>query len=130
MAWTRQARDGWSSAGRDLVRDRADQVVGSALRLAKRSVRIVVEAVRAHESLSFSQPLQTRNTPVARKLLKTHRRGSTDPRSRTTIACMRGNDRRPRAMFSYVFAEERVPRITPSAIFARLSMRSCGRRRA
>ena len=30
------------------------------------------------------------------------------------MAAMRGDDRQPRAMFSYVSAEERVPRITLS----------------
>src|SRR3954464_10165969 len=33
----------------------------------------------------------------------------TDPRWRTTMAPMRGDDRQPRAMFSYVSAEARVP---------------------
>src|SRR5215217_2481594 len=36
-------------------------------------------------------------------------RGSTDRRSRTTMARMRGDDRQPDAMFSYVSAEQRVP---------------------
>src|SRR4026208_582883 len=44
---------------------------------------------------------------------KTHCRGSTDPRSRTTMAATPGDDRQPRAMFSYVSAEERVPQDHP-----------------
>src|SRR4249919_1664348 len=62
-------------------------------------------------------PLANPYKPETRRWLgscrKTHGRGSTDPRSRTTIACMRGNDRQPRAMFNYVSAEERVPEDHP-----------------
>ena len=43
---------------------------------------------------------------------------------------MRGDDRQPDAMFSYVSAEQRVPRIIRSAPFARWSMRSCATCRA
>src|SRR2546428_10900587 len=39
--------------------------------------------------------------------------GSTDRRPRTTIHGMRGDDREPNSMFSYVSTEQRIPREHP-----------------